>query len=68
MPNIIANFKEKFKQEKSVEARVHSALINSTVGRSSSVGFHLDYKFNLRAAESLADHGYFLKKHLMQMF
>ena len=32
--------------------------MNSTVGRLSSVGLHLDCKFNLRAAESLADHGY----------
>ena len=58
VPNIIANLKEKFKQEKSVEAHVHSVLMNSTVGRLSYVGLHLDYKFNLRTAESLADHDY----------
>ena len=32
--------------------------MNSTVGRLSYVGLHLDYKFNLRTAESLADHDY----------
>ena len=32
--------------------------MNSSVRRSSSVGLHLDYKFSLRAAESLADHDY----------
>ena len=32
--------------------------MSSSVGRSSSVGLHLDYKFNLRAAKSLADHDY----------
>ena len=32
--------------------------MNVTVERLSSVGLHLDYKFNLRAAESLADHEY----------
>ena len=32
--------------------------MNSTVGRLLSVGLHLDYKFNLHAVESLADHGY----------
>ena len=30
--------------------------MNSDVGKSLSVGFHLDYKFSLRASESLADH------------
>ena len=43
MPNIIVNLKEKFKQEKSIEANVHSVLMSSTVGRLSSVGIHLDY-------------------------
>ena len=33
VPNIIINLKEKFKQEKSIEAHVHSVLMNSTVGR-----------------------------------
>ena len=32
--------------------------MNSTVGRLSSVDLHLDYKFNLRAVEFLADHNY----------
>ena len=50
LPNIIANLKEKFKQKNSVEAHVHSVLVNSTVGRLLSVGLHLDYKFNLHAA------------------
>ena len=58
VPSITVNLKEKFKQEKSTEARIHSVLMNSSVGRSSSVGLHLDYKFSLRAAESLADHDY----------
>ena len=58
VPNIIANLKENFKQDKSVEAHVHSVLMNSTIGRLSSVGLHLDYKFNLRARESLADHDF----------
>ena len=58
VPSIIANLKEKFKQEKPTEAHIHLVLMNSSVGRSSSVGLHLDYKFSLRAAESLADHCY----------
>ena len=32
VPNIIANLKENFKQEKSIEAHLHSVLMNSTVG------------------------------------
>ena len=32
--------------------------MNSIVRRASSVGPHLDYKFSLPAAESLADHDY----------
>ena len=56
--SIIANLKEKFKQEKPNEAHIHLVLMNSSVGRSSSIGLHLDYKFSLRAAESSADHNY----------
>ena len=56
VPSVIANLKEKFKQKKPTEAHIHSVLMNSSVGRSSSVSLHLDYKFSLRAAESLADH------------
>ena len=41
-----------------MEAHKHSVLMNSTEGGLLSVGLHLDYKFNLRAAESLADHDY----------
>ena len=33
--------------------------MNFTVGSLSSVGLHLDYKFNLCAAESLTDQDYF---------
>ena len=55
----VANLNEKIKQENLIdEAHIHSVLINSSVGRSSSVGLDLDYKFTLRAAESLADHDY----------
>ena len=54
----IANLKEKFKQEKPIESHIHSVLMNSSVGRSSSVGLHLDYEFSLPAAKSLADHDY----------
>ena len=50
VPSIIANLKEKFKQEKPLETHIHSVLMNFSVGRSSSVGLHLDYKFSLRAA------------------
>ena len=50
LPSIIANLKEKFKQEKPLETHIHSVLMNSSVGRSPSVGLHLDYKFSLRAA------------------
>ena len=32
--------------------------MNSTEGRLSSVGLHLDYKYNLCAAKSLVDHDY----------
>ena len=42
VPNIIANLKEKFKKEKPIEADIHSVLMNSRVGRSSSVGHHVD--------------------------
>ena len=42
VPSIIANLKEKFKQEKPNEAHIHSVVMNSSVGRSSSVGLHLD--------------------------
>ena len=58
VPSVIPNLKEKFKQDKPIEARIHSVLTNSSVGRSSSVGLHLDYKFSLRAVESLDDHDY----------
>ena len=43
VPSIIANLKEKFKQEKPIK---------------SHIGLHLDYKFSLHAAKSLADHDY----------
>ena len=57
-PNI-ADLREKLKQEEPVQAyHVRSVLMNSTVGRLLSTGLHLDYKFNLHAAESLADHDY----------
>ena len=57
-PSVIANLKEKFKQEKPIESHIHSVLTNSSVARSLSVGLHLDYKFSLRASKSLADHDY----------
>ena len=58
VPSIISNLQEKFKQEKPIEVHINSVLMNSSVGRSSSVGLYLDYKFSLRAAESWADHDY----------
>ena len=54
----VANLKEKLKQENPIEALIDSILMNSSVGRSSSVGLHLDCKFSLRAAESMADSDY----------
>ena len=69
VPNIIADLKEKLKQEESVQAHhVHSVLINSSVGRLLSTGLHLDYKFNLYAAESLADHDYCKKTFHANVF
>ena len=59
VPSVIVNLKEKLKQKKLIEAHTHYVLMNSSVGRSSFVGLkHLDYKFRLRATESLADHDY----------
>ena len=43
VPNIILNLKEKLKKEKPVEPHIHSVLINSKIGKMSSVGLQLNY-------------------------
>ena len=59
VPNVLANLKEKFKQEKPIEYHIHPVLMNSSsVERSSFVGLHLDFKFSLHVARSSADHDY----------
>ena len=60
--NIILNLKEKLKKEKPVEPHIHSVLINSKIGKMSSVGLQLNYKFTLCTAEALADHDYCTNK------
>ena len=62
VPNIILNLKEKLKKEKPVEPHIHSVLINSKIGKMSSVGLQLNYKFTLCTAEALADHDYCTNK------
>ena len=56
--SIIKNLEEKFKTEKPIEEHIHSILMNSDFGKISSVGQHLNYKFNLKIALALADHDY----------
>ena len=55
---MIQKLKEKLKEEKPVETHIYNVLMNSNIGRKSSVGEHLNYKYNLQVAMSLADHDY----------
>ena len=45
-------------KEKPVEEHVYSVLMESKTGQESSVGQHLHYKYSLKTAFALADHGY----------
>ena len=53
------NLKEELKKEKHTEAHIHSLLIDSNVGKLSSVELLLNYRLNHRVvAEALVDHDY----------
>ena len=56
--SIINNLKEQLKKEKPIEEHMFGVLMNSECGKKSSVGQHLNYKFNLKSALALADHDY----------
>ena len=58
IPSIISNLKKKLKQETPVEKHVQKVLMNSKVGKISSVGLLLSYKYHIEVAEALADHNY----------
>ena len=56
---MIDSINKQLDKMKPVTDHVHSVLLKSEVGRKSSVGQHLSYKFKV---ESLADHQYCEKK------
>ena len=47
VPLIIDNLKKKLKQEKSIEQHIQSVFCSSEIGKISSVGLFLNYKYNL---------------------
>ena len=56
--SIIDDLNKKLQEEKPVTDHFYSVLSQSEIGRTSSLGEHLCYKYNLAAANSLADHNY----------
>ena len=58
VPVIIDNLKKKLKQEKSIEQHIQCVLCSSEIEKISSVGLFLNYKYNLKIADALADHDY----------
>ena len=55
---IVKGLKDELKKEKPVEEHIYSVLMESKTGQESSVVQHLHYKYSLRTAFALADHGY----------
>ena len=56
--SIISTLEDKLKKEKPVEKHVYETLMRSELGRNSSVGQHLEYKYTLETAETLSDHDF----------
>ena len=50
--------------EKSINDHFYNVLSKSKWGRNTSLGQHLVYKYNYKAANHLADHNYVSQKHL----
>ena len=50
--------------EKSINDHFYNVLSKSKWGRNTSLGQHLVYKYNYKAASCLADHNYVLQKYL----
>eukprot|EP00794_Sanderia_malayensis_P008327 gene8327-9220_t len=55
---IINELTEKLKKEKPIEDHIYSAVVDSPVGKKSSLGQHLIYKYNYCASCALTDHQY----------
>ena len=64
---IVKGLQNELKKEKPVEEHVYSVLMESKTGQESSVGQHLHYKYSLKTAFALADHGYCKKNPCLML-
>jgi len=55
---IVNELVKKLEKEKPIEEHIHSVVVNSEIGRNSSLGQHLIYKYNYHAACARIDHQY----------
>lgn len=56
--SIMKTLKEKLKNEKPVEQHVYQVLMKTDLGKTTSLGQQLQYKYTLKLANALADHDY----------